>query len=477
MKAKIIALIIFLPLLVYSQEEANHWFFGEYAGLDFSSGSPISRLDGDLVSLEGCASISDTYGNLLFYTNGVEVWNSSHSIMPNGTGLLGDISTSQVIIIPKIKDRYYIFYSDDYGGPNGLRYSEVDITLNNGQGDVLSTNKNTLLHSFASEKICAVHHCDNERIWLMTMNYSTNSFHAYLISSSGISSPVISPSPPIDGYCCNTMKFSPNGKFLAYTDNSSNGGEDSKFFTFNNNTGEVLFHSTLSINNNTNEQHYGITFSPNNTKLYISTFYNIDTIGTFNNLYQYNLMSSDINASKLIIHTQHFPGNGVNPNPFGSLQNGPDGKIYLARWDMWPPMDTLGVINFPDMMGNDSGFDISGIPLNGRNCRLGLPNFVESYFNLSEINIDLCSTVDIVDNSKINDFKIHPNPTTGKVNLELYKENKDVQINVRTIEGKLLQTINAVNDNISFEINGCAGMYFVEVISEGEKNVFKVVKE
>ena len=75
-------------------------------------------------------------------------------------------------------------------------------------------------------------------------------------------------------------------------------------------------------------------------------------------------------------------------------------------------------------------------------------------------------------------INVYPNPTTGKVNLELDKSYTDVQINVRTIEGKLVQSFNIINSNdLSFDITGIAGMYFVDVISQGEKSVFKVVKE
>jgi len=68
---------------MYSQKEANIWYFGENAGLDFNSGVPVALLDGQLNTREGCATISDKNGNLLFYTDGITVWNRSHKIMQN----------------------------------------------------------------------------------------------------------------------------------------------------------------------------------------------------------------------------------------------------------------------------------------------------------------------------------------------------------------------------------------------------------
>ena len=69
-------LIIFLCGVlseVSAQNQNNRWYFGINAGLNFNSGSPVALTDGALFSNEGCATISDNSGNLLFYTNGVIV--------------------------------------------------------------------------------------------------------------------------------------------------------------------------------------------------------------------------------------------------------------------------------------------------------------------------------------------------------------------------------------------------------------------
>ena len=80
-------LLLFCTLNVFSQGEANFWYFGENAGLDFNSGSPVPINNGKLNTREGCSSFSDINGNLLFYSDGSTVWNKLHNPMPNGTGL------------------------------------------------------------------------------------------------------------------------------------------------------------------------------------------------------------------------------------------------------------------------------------------------------------------------------------------------------------------------------------------------------
>jgi hypothetical protein len=122
MKKTLILLVLCLPLFGLAQKEGNVWYFGENAGLDFNSGSPVALTDGMLNTDEGCASICDANGSLLFYTDGMTVYNRNHGIMPNGTGLLGHSSSTQSAIIvkkPMSNNLYYIFTVDYIGNTNG----------------------------------------------------------------------------------------------------------------------------------------------------------------------------------------------------------------------------------------------------------------------------------------------------------------------------------------------------------------------
>lgn len=103
-KTYITLILLFVAALTaHAQKEANVWYFGHNAGIDFSSGSPKILTDGQIYTDEGVASVCDTSGKLLFYTDGSNIWNAKHQVMPNGSGLLGNFSSSQsAIIIPKI---------------------------------------------------------------------------------------------------------------------------------------------------------------------------------------------------------------------------------------------------------------------------------------------------------------------------------------------------------------------------------------
>ena len=231
MKKLLFLFIIFLASLdITAQGEASNWYFGNGAGLIFDVNTGTVTTDASAINTidtnEGCSSISDPNGNLLFYTDGRSVWNAAHQVMPNGNyntglGLLGDpSSTSSAVIIPKPgnADQYYIFtvdephhnnswafpnqgptdingntltQYDDNGGNggfiptaddgfnNGFNYSLVDLTLNGGLGDVVDSEKNVHLVTYnpndseqesykCSEKITAVEHADGQSYWVIT---------------------------------------------------------------------------------------------------------------------------------------------------------------------------------------------------------------------------------------------------------------------------------------------------------------------
>lgn len=47
-KKVILIINLFISILAFPQGEANNWYFGENAGLDFSSGSPVAVTNGQI---------------------------------------------------------------------------------------------------------------------------------------------------------------------------------------------------------------------------------------------------------------------------------------------------------------------------------------------------------------------------------------------------------------------------------------------
>src|SRR5687767_10771214 len=86
-------------LMVSAQQQTDHWFFGVTAGIDFTSGTAVAETGAVYSIPEGSAVMSTAAGSLLFYTDGTQIWNANHQLMPNGSDLHGDISSSQSSII------------------------------------------------------------------------------------------------------------------------------------------------------------------------------------------------------------------------------------------------------------------------------------------------------------------------------------------------------------------------------------------
>ncbi len=388
-----VLLLVFISNFSYAQKEANIWYFGQYAGLDFNSGAPIPLSNGKLNTAEGCASIADkTTGQLLFYTDGTSVWDRNHNVMPNGTGLLGNFSSSQAAIIvpmPGSSTKFYIFTTDSQAGDmststtgyGGLAYSIVDMTLNGGNGAVTVLNQKLI--SPTTEKLCAVRHCNGTDYWVMVHEWNSNAFYAYRVSASGVQPPVITYAGITHtntGSARNTetlgyMKFSPDGKKLAVACYYVN---ILQIFDFDNATGVVsnpITDNSLYPYSNGNRL-YGVSFSPDNSKLYVSQgaviFFHTGYV------FQYDMNAgnaSAILASRTLLSSQQ----GIS---VAAIQIGPDGKVYVAKESYAGGLGYLDVINNPNAAGTACNYIEDALDINptGNNLsRAGLPGMVESF--------------------------------------------------------------------------------------------------
>ncbi|WP_034057261.1 T9SS type B sorting domain-containing protein [Lacinutrix jangbogonensis] len=411
---KIIIILTTLLCCVFSnaQKEASNWYFGDNAGLNFNLDTDtVSAVsDGQLSTEEGCTSISDSDGNLLLYTDGRIVYNANHGIMPNGTGLKGDPSSTQsAIIIPKPQDPniYYIFTVDSPstdGQDFGFNYYEVDLTLDGGLGDVVS-NPNTELLANTSEKLSAVlKDCQTQAVWVITFANSTgngnnnNTFYAYEVTDTGVNTtPVTSLLGFSIGEARGYMKFSPSGEKLAV----ANVGQGLLLCDFNTDTGIVSFNQAITIDFNSPggqlQQSYGVEFSPNNNLLYVSTFFsnggNInDANSQYGGLLQFNLNAADISDSQVILDERQTYR--------GGLQLGPDGRLYRAMSDTYNNGNPfLSVVNNPNIIGTGCNYQHNAIALTD-DSRQGLPPFITSFFSedidiiqngTSTTNLSLCT--------------------------------------------------------------------------------------
>jgi PKD repeat protein len=362
MKKTLLTFFMSSALFCTAQKESIHWYFGNHAGLDFTAGAPVADLNGALVTDEGCASISDANGQLLFYTGGVEVYNSNHTIMPNGFNLNGSTTSSQSSIIvkkPGSLTEYYIFTTDGVGGPKGLCYSTVDMTLQGGLGDVVI--KNQQLMPTTCEHLTATLHANGTDVWVMAHDVS-NHYYAYLVTATGVSAPVITAIGTVPVVLQASMKFSTAGDKLACP---YQGTTFFEVMDFDNSTG--ILSNVMQLNDAAWIEPFAVEFSPTGKYLYAVH----DPAGT-GVLLQFDMSlgtQAAITASAVVV------GN-YNPSYFGSLQIGPDFKLYAGELGN----SYVGVVNYPDSPGVACNFVVNGVFLGGMISNYGLPNFITSYF-------------------------------------------------------------------------------------------------
>lgn len=447
--------------LLHAQKESNMWYFGSQAALNFNSGVPVNVANSMMYTIEGCASISDSLGNLLFYTNGENVWNKNNIVMPNGDSLGGHQSATQAALIvphPNSPGLYFLFtLQQQYTPPTtnfNFSYSKINMALNSGNGDV--TQKNIVIKSPIAEKLAGVMHSNGTDVWIMVHGYGNDSLFAYLLTPVGLSqTPVVSKvGQSVNGVnSLGYMKFSPDGTKLAFACRTSNLVD---LFDFDAGTGVVTNEKILTLPLPLNTfGAYGIEFSVSGNYLYASQL-------SATAIYQWDLTS---NIDSVINSTRHafssLPGTSL-----GALQMGPDGKIYLVK----SGSNVLGIINNPELPGMQANFNSAGFILNGSND-VGLPNFIASNFLTVGTNEDPI-------NSFISTF---PNPFNSEITIAFPKQNlKQGYIIIKNIlsqtvfEAKLESSQQEYQLDLTFLENG---IYFLDLTIDGERIVKKIVKE
>ena len=475
-----ISLLFFVLLHPAYSQHANNWFFPERAGITFKNGAPVAAEGGMIATpdpnnmtirpTESGASISDSKGNLLFYTDGITVWNRNHKPMPNGKGLMGGYSATQpATIVPHPGDpsKYFIFTVDDFQHIllNGFRYSVVDMCLDRGYGDVTS-EKNILLTDTVTEKQAITKHANDTDYWVVVHKHFSDAFYAYLVTKDGVQAPVITKIGSVHegGLFAGTasaigqMKISPDGSKLAVINTNMPLGNDKAImdiFSFNTQTG-VLFGytnltTTLSSVFSGFYGRYGISFSPDSRHFYcgydgiVQFFYDNNTWNYRDRLF---LASSMLNMGR------------------GGMQLAPDGKIYIVKGESF-----LAALSSPDKLSPDYGFELNAVFLGQQSATFSLPSFYDG-FRYTHAD-PKCPVEPGSGNSGTTGCQsvIYPNPFIDKLSFKSYTAPIR-EIILYNIQGQLVTTYSNINQlykqvNLATIANGCyvAHIYYTDGIS------------
>lgn len=330
-------LIAFLAIYScsFGQNQNNQWRFGFGSAIDFNT-NPLSFPSGTALPsilppfitgtlIEGTASIADkNTGELLFYTDGVSVWNALNQPMPNGSNLggsdwLSSYMAAVIIPMPSSCDKYYIFCIDDYEeGSDGISYSIVDMSLDNNLGDVVSGQKSIpLFDNNETELLMVYPKSSGDGYWLISNGPDplNPTIAAFEITSQGVSNiPVLSP-VNLNG----TGKLNNQGtKFISTGDFDPINGNSLGFrlYDFDATTGQISNPVNIPFNVPGGDVLQYFEFTLDGNYLFAGANYSV---------YQFDLTSGDpatIAASGLLV-----PFSNVI-DPHAALQNGPDGNMY-----------------------------------------------------------------------------------------------------------------------------------------------------
>ena len=132
-------LVVMLPLGVLAQNFSGYnWYFGNSPqGVRFSRSSNTPSLVNNMATpfgTGGSAVASDQLnGNLLFYTDGSNIYDVSNTVMPNGTGLGANSSGNQPVVVAKVPgqdNQYYVIVNTANSTTGGtISYRIVDMSL------------------------------------------------------------------------------------------------------------------------------------------------------------------------------------------------------------------------------------------------------------------------------------------------------------------------------------------------------------
>lgn len=495
-------ILIFILLVLSSTKSSmgqdNLWLYGSDSFSPYSQfgGSSIDFISGSAIVLQHPrqmnflmtnANISDSQGNLLFYTNGISIQNSDDNTMLNGDSLSPGVYTSlwqqtglnmpqAALILPSPADSnlFFVFHEtldpDTIFGsgpalPLNLFYSVVDMRLDGGKGAVVLKNQVLLSDSLFIGGLTAVRHGNGKEWWILVRKYNSESFYKILLNDQGgfnVYSDSVSGLPhSMDqnqnaGQCV----FSPDGSKYAFYIASYGLG----ILDFDRCSGE--FKNFKYLPRIDTMWCGGVAFSPNSKLLYVSS-----------SLYLYQLDLSNSSSTPV------FDTIAVYDNFYDSLPNSTttfflgqlalDGKIYI---NSWAGVRYLSVINNPDSVGLSCNFTQHSFSLQTYNS-FTIPNHPN--FRLGALSGSICDSINAVE-TILSDFdgEISPNPSNESLHLKFHENFAKVNLKIFSTEGKsVFVPVEKISDGFKLNISSLQnGLYLISVVSESGTKVFKFIK-
>ncbi|MBK8242131.1 MAG: T9SS type A sorting domain-containing protein [Saprospiraceae bacterium] len=423
------------------------------------------------------ASICDKNGNLLMYTAGCNISDRLHKPMPNGKineGFVwefactrGDyvIHNGSLLLPSSLNDSTYFIihkfveFDPDSALPGAtatkLLYSTVDMTLNNGYGDVTEKNQVIIVKHLSGGDLTATRHSNNQDWWILVPGRANDLYYSIQFSKNG-------PLPfqemklgiPMqyldDGG--SQSSFSPDGtKYARMTPSTG-----LFLMDFDRTSGKLSNFRNVTTGSETNDHTVGVAFSPDSRFVYL--VYRWD-------LYQVDTWDQDLKSS--LVHIATWDGyveGGIWAAGFDAAMLGPDCKIYIRTGTS---NRVMHVIHNPNAKGKACNFEQHGIQLPARN-HASIPNFVNyrlGYEPVCDSSLTMTWSQYLTKNWM--ELYIYPNPVVKESNMEISDRSRYItSIMINDLQGRIVRTTFSNDKNYKQKLDLTSlnpGIYFVNI--------------
>ncbi len=374
----------------------------------------------DFTYATGVNCISDVNGKYQFSFNGEQFENFNNQLIKNSQTLynfgfdefLCWAGGNGGLIIPSFNkpNSYQVYFmvcslirtSNPHSAGFKLIQCEIDMNLNNGQGEMINKAMLIFQDTLDYKNPVATRHANGRDWWFILTEFTSNLYYTFLISPDGVKlirTQKIGESIVSDW---GQSAFSPDGSH--YTKCSADIRDTSNFiiFDFDRCTGELSNYNRFRFPNITFAT--GCSFSPNSKYLYIGYAYDLYQIDLTESLYK--LESVIVYDSFIGDIDRGFP----YQNAFGYMQIGPDGKIYNSP--TFADANSLNIIEYP----NKKGFECN---VRQHSLRLPTPQNsvpVSPNYRLGPIDNSICDSLGI-NNYPIAEFRYNQD-TTNHLKIE-----------------------------------------------------------
>jgi hypothetical protein len=468
-----------------SQNRSNLWLLGGnysftdyYTQIDFSNGFADTSRDYRTMTMYNTnASICDTNGNLLFYTNGQWIANFKGDTIKNSEhfnpGYLTDtfyqhgLGATQAALIlphPQANCLYDLFHVSeqfsDGSEPRALYLgrSTVDMCLNNGEGEMMLKNQHLIDDSLIWGRLTATKHGNGRDWWVVSHEWNTQRYYLFLLTPDSTYGPftqTIGQIHKVDNF--GMASFSPDGNYYAMISPVYDHKLD--ILKFDRCTGfftDVIVSEVLP--DTSTYWWMSVAFSPDSRFLYAIQIKEI---------WQYDLWASDVQASKVLVAV-YEPFLAPFYTDFFLAQLAPDNKIYISTVNF----DSLiHVIDQPNESGAACNVlqNQNGVWLPTDNVSLpNLPNY-----DLGVLPGSPCDTLTTTSGItfQIFNFTVQPNPVSDWLNI-IYHTEQDAVFELVDLHGHRVAQVQLYHyfKNRLLNVKKLpAGLYAYSIKIKGEK--------